>query len=81
MQFQNSVPSWVKDSCFRQLEILNAEGPFTAKPLIETNNSLTICSIPWKGKFSQIGGTKKVNTANRMKEKAECCIGDSTRTI
>ena len=38
-QFQNSIPSWVKDSCFRQLEILDTEGPFTAKPITETNNS------------------------------------------
>lgn len=42
---------------------------------------LTICSTPWKGKFSQISGTKKINTANWMKEKADCYIGDSTRTI
>ena len=41
----------------------------------------TISSTPWKGKFSHLSGTKKVNTANRTIEKADYYIGDSTRTI
>ena len=54
--------------------------------LLQTNDKnqqqcLTNCSTPRKGKFSQICGTKKVNTANRMKEKADCYISDSTTTI
>lgn len=41
----------------------------------------TIWSTPWKGKFSQISGNKQVNTANSVKKKADCFIGDPTSTV
>ena len=43
-----------------------------AKPISETNKCLTTFCTLYKGKVSQISGSKKVNTANSVKEKADC---------
>lgn len=55
-----------------KVEILDIEGPFTVKPISETDNGVSLfCCTPWKGKVSQKSGTKKVNTANSVKYKAD----------
>lgn len=55
-----------------KVEILDIEGPFTAKPISETNNSASLFAVHHgKERSVKISSTKKVNTANSAKYKGD----------